>query len=651
MINSNNRIAVLSCHTENGAYPFLTQFAQANLLLPASQAHSSSYVMDVLGKDVPVVYAVSKLSSTPETVAQFRAHLLPNETISSLGSDGINTKLTAQSIAKICLWAKNNHFDAVVWKERAALATPQQTPKIPMGMNLPSNNYYTNCLIFRDVMKTASPWLTYNTTGESPWDTENLKHIPLDPQGYPLELPYKISASIPPQSVKFLINNHYKGRYVFLYDGIGEFAFHVPHEKKNGQVIITLNGSGDNSWIDIVKSTKGNHVRNIRILPENEPQDSSVFVPKFLEGLKGFHCIRFMDWMNTNFSPQKEWSTRSHVNDYSQGLEKGIAVEYAITLCNTLQTDAWFCVPHQADDDYITRFALLVRDQLNPKLKVYLEYSNEVWNWTFNQSQYILNNAPQANNSYVSTALQRINHKPADHPEKDAYMMQRTFKMWSDVYGEKNKHRLVRVAAVQHAWVDNTRRILQYLFKKDQHGKPVTDKIYETSLGAGCDAVSPGGYFCYSDEDVKRWESAPSNVTAQSILTAAETGYWKNSGQYTAETAKYAKAWKVDYVVYEGGQHINPPQSRDWSFNPAIWDAQIHPKMYDLYMKLFAQQASPDVDCKLFCAFSYVSLRKSKWGSWGSLESLDQLDNPGQLKKEAPKFKAIIDANKDPIKR
>lgn len=520
-----------------------------------------------------------------------------------------------------------------------------ETPKLPMGMNIPSNNYFTTCTIFRDVMKTASPWLTYNSSGESPWDTEKIKEIPLDPQGYPLELPYKISAAVPAQSVKFLINNFYKGRYVVLYDGDGELDFHVPNEKKNGQTVITLNGTGENRWIDIKRSKKGNHIRNIRILPENEPTEAPVFVREFVDGLKGFHCLRFMDWMNTNFSPQKEWSGRVHMDDYSQGTDKGIAIEYAILLCNILQADAWFCVPHQADDDYIVHFAELVRDQLDPRLKVYVEYSNEVWNWTFNQSQYILNNAPGANDAYVSDALKLINPKPSDHPEKDAYMMQRTFEIWSDVFGEKHRNRLVRVAAVQHAWVDNTRRILQYLFKKDQHGNPVSGREYETSTGAGCDAVSPAGYFGYSDEDAKRWEADPARVTAFDVLQAADTGFWKNSGQFTAQTAKYAKAWRVDYIVYEGGQHINPPQSRDWIFNPAIWDAQIDPKMYALYMKLFNQQASPEVDCKLFCAFSYVGIRKSKWGSWGHLENLEQLKDKSKLKAEAPKFQALIDVN------
>lgn len=520
-----------------------------------------------------------------------------------------------------------------------------ENPKLPIGMNIPSNNYSTTCTIFRDVMKSSGPWLSFNATGQSPWDTEKAQLIPKDPQGYPLELPYKVSNELPPQAVKFMLNNNYKGKFVFLYDGEGEFAFSVPNVTINQKTIITLDGTGENRWISIVKSTKGNHVHNIRILPADDPSETPIFVQGFIDGLQGFHCLRFMDFMKINFSTQKEWHNRVPMDYYSQGLENGVAIEYALLMCNILQTDAWLCIPHQADDDYIENFALLVRDVLDPKLKVYLEYSNELWNWSFAQSTYVLFNAPGANDPYVSDSLRMINPNGADHPEKDAYMMQRCFKIWSDVFGDKHKHRLVRVATVQHAWTDNTRRILQFLFKKDQYGHPVDEHIYDTSTGAGCDAVSPAGYFGYSDHDAKTWEADPKQVTSVGILKVVDKGYWENSGKFTAETARWAKAWNVHYVVYEGGQHVDPPQQRDWPFNEAIWNAQIEPKMYDIYMKLFTQQASHEVKCKLFCAYNYVGPRKVRWGSWGHLENLNQLKDPTKLKIVAPKFQALIDVN------
>ncbi len=71
---------------------------------------------------------------------------------------------------------------------------------------------------------------------------------------------------------------------------------------------------------------------------------------------------------------------------YTQSADRGIAIEYAIDLANTLKTDAWFCMPHKASDEYIREFAKMVKERLDPSLKSYVEYSNEIWNWSFGQA-------------------------------------------------------------------------------------------------------------------------------------------------------------------------------------------------------------------------------------------------------------------------
>ena len=59
-----------------------------------------------------------------------------------------------------------------------------------------------------------------------------------------------------------------------------------------------------------------------------------------------------------------------------------------IDLCNRTGLDLWLCIPHKTFDDfranptdnYWTSLAKLVKEQLNPSLNVYVEYSNETWN-------------------------------------------------------------------------------------------------------------------------------------------------------------------------------------------------------------------------------------------------------------------------------
>ena len=323
-------------------------------------------------------------------------------------------------------------------------AFSENIPKLPIGMNLPDINYYVEAVPFLDLKKSSSEWITFNASGSSPWSTENLDKLERDPQGYPLEIPAKINDG-PPQAVRFLINNSHPGRFRFLYSGQGAFYFSVPHVKENGETFITLDGTGENVWIDIISSKKGDHVRNIRIIPADLNGDPSVqlFNPLYSEGIKPFHCLRFMDWMRTNNSQQDTWGSRVRPDYHTQGGDNGAAIEHAIALCNELQSNAWFCVPHKADDDYIRQFAILVRDKLDPSLIVYVEYSNELWNWVFSQSQYVLKNAPGARDRYVSEDLNKINPQERDHPEKDAYMMQRVFKIWEEVFQPDQRQRLV----------------------------------------------------------------------------------------------------------------------------------------------------------------------------------------------------------------
>ena len=439
-----------------------------------------------------------------------------------------------------------------------------------------------------------------------------------------------------------MLNDFYQGDYAVLHDGEGEVSIGGrTSSRKDGILHVELSGKGQGLWLNIHRSKSGNPVRNIRILPAAQASAAAVptFHPGFLKGLQSMQSLRFMDWMGINASPQKKWADRVKVSEYTQAGERGISIEHALELANLLKADPWFCMPHQADDDYILRFSRLIKERLHPSLKVYVEYSNEIWNWGFAQAHWVGTNAPGADPA-ISTALRQVGktycQDEADycHPEKDAHMMDRTFRLWRTTYTGADTARMVRVAGVQHAWYDNTGRILKYLFGE----------------GKGCDAIAPAGYFNFEERHHKAWLAmAPSVVKAEMILDSVAAIFDSTSGKWTRENARYARQYKVDYLVYEGGQHMQPYMQGEHPYNEAVWDAQIHPRMYDLYMRNFRVHSLPEVDCKLFMAFSYVSARKSRWGSWGHLENYEVLDNPTGIKASAPKYAALLDVNTSKI--
>lgn len=91
--------------------------------------------------------------------------------------------------------------------------------------------------------------------------------------------------------------------------------------------------------------------------------------------------------MLTNGSPIQTWEDRPRMED-ATWTSWGVPAEVMIDLSNQIGADPWFTMPHMADDAYVSNFATLVRDRLHPRLKAYVEYSNEVWNFIFPQAQW-----------------------------------------------------------------------------------------------------------------------------------------------------------------------------------------------------------------------------------------------------------------------
>lgn len=134
-------------------------------------------------------------------------------------------------------------------------------------------------------------------------------------------------------------------------------------------------------------------VTDIRLLRpgyHNRPND--VYRQEFLNAVSHFPAIRFMDFVGTNnsnpdFPNKTEWNKRRLLSDV---LYDGVAPwEDVIKLANLTGKDIWINIPVAASDDYVSQLAKLFKDSLtNPGCKIYIEYSNELWNSQFKQYTY-----------------------------------------------------------------------------------------------------------------------------------------------------------------------------------------------------------------------------------------------------------------------
>lgn len=319
---------------------------------------------------------------------------------------------------------------AVTGVVQARQGQPSSNEDSALGINLGGVTYYSTEIVFVDLFKHSQTWKS-----QAPGKSYG--------QGGPLDLTedgwvrsLAEGGQFADSIVLSQINDRYiGGEYTCLYDGDGEINF--AHgisvlRQQPGRINIQVKPDQNLLSLRIVRTNPDNPIRNIRlILPGFEDTcDKQPFHPEFLARWAKFKVIRFMDWQRTNGSKQVSWSDRPTPNLQTQGIDSGVAPEYMIELANTLNADPWFCMPHLATDDYIRNFAQMVKKQLKPSLKVYIEYSNECWNSIFGQARYcrdkgkelaLSDNDYQAQLRYYSRRAVQI------------------FKIWEEVFGGKDR--------------------------------------------------------------------------------------------------------------------------------------------------------------------------------------------------------------------
>jgi hypothetical protein len=533
-----------------------------------------------------------------------------------------------------------------------ALPTNPAFPKLPIGMNLAGIADWEPGFPFCNLMWGARPWLTRNLDGSGPFATKTIEHFTLDENGYPLEVPVILPGQGQPQAVFTIVPNcGSAGNYVLLHDGEGEFeglGATTIVSAKRGRVI--LNMKHDGTLIEqlcIKRSKRGNHIRNIRILPvadEKIDLTAQPFRQEFLEFCKPFHCLRFMDWGSVNNNIEENWSDRKRPGFYTMIAQSGdpdgrwgppptpfqrlfaggVAIEIMIQAANATGIDPWFCIPHRATDDYIANFAKLVREKLDPKLKVYIEYSNEIWNWGFKQAGWMLQSklAGALVEAKGGKAWKDLSKTQGEgHPERIAALFRRAFAIWENEWRGPDRKRLIRVCTVQAAWFDASRRTLQWCIDN-----------------GGVDAISPSAYIGPDDKIYARWATLGSDLTPEQVISdlrAHISELRMHSGN--KDIVLYAKQLGIPYVSYEAGQHIQPKGQADLPYNPALAAAQTHPAMYELYVDLI--RFHRDLGCKMFGHYSSIGRQGTRWGSWGAKRSYSTLNS------DSPKMRALLAYN------
>ncbi len=276
--------------------------------------------------------------------------------------------------------------------------------KNEMGINLFYASDWCKENAFADVMKLGREW--YNVKSEK---------ATLDEHGWPTE-----DACV----IIWHGIDQMNGKYKLRFTGQADVAAYWLNSKFTNKVYdpVTNTTTVDFENLDNVHygvimnftNTKGG-VKNVQMMRPVDVGGSvcydfnTTFTTPFKNMFSKFSTIRFLNWSRINGCTDSTWISRTPQDYYWASKENRIIPwETVIQLCNETNCDGWINVPVKATDDYVRELALLFKKNLNPGLKVYVEYCNELWNSSGGFFSSYINNLNAAN-AEVATGNSSLN--------------------------------------------------------------------------------------------------------------------------------------------------------------------------------------------------------------------------------------------------
>lgn len=471
---------------------------------------------------------------------------------------------------------------------------PNQRPRL--GINLEDPSYYMAEVPFNDLGKVISPWNSSSGGGFA-----NGLPLASNSMGYPSgTFPFNHQAMF----VLTMNSGHPPGYYNVRWTPTG--------------VTASIDGATPNSFT-FLKGTGASHtqlfrfnsgITSLSITRSGDPFTDSdqIFQEPFLRRCRNYEVLRFMNWGVTNNARDLpvSWENRTPSGYYSHSITTGtgVALEYMIELCNQTQSDMWYCIHHQATTDYMIKAAELIKQRLQPGLKVYLEHSNETWNSAFSVFAY-------------STGV-GVGPPAITDPYARGFA-------W-------HVARTSQAAQIFKASGINTVSVL---------GVHVANPGFLSyAVGQGVQISGNIDAFTIAPYLGNTFYGLPHVVSGVKVYGTQWTlgELWRDLYQqrnYIRQWMTNARTYGKRLIAYEGGQHlgVSAAQHSDGALVQAFTDANRHPGMYDIY-RAFLQMWYEETSNELMVLFNSCQVY-DQYGNWGLMEYDNQPN--------APKYRAVMD--------
>jgi len=498
----------------------------------------------------------------------------------------------------------------------SATVTVTTTPPPPsgaanLGVNLGVVSDWDPGQPFADAMKSARHF----GSASAPYDEQ----APVDAQGWPTgDAGVVVMVGIPNMGGTYRLS--FTGNAAVSLVGAADAGTHVAnaaYDPGSHQTTadVVVGPAEVNLFLSFTGQAGG--VKDVQLLRPGHTA-GEIFSQPFLARLAKFGAVRFMDFTQANGNPQAEWADRSRPGYASQqkrpdGQGAGAAWEYVVLLANQAGKDIWINVPHQASDAYVTKLAQLLRygsdgvepyaapqaspayPPLAPGLKVYVEWSNELWNGGFSQSTWL---DAQTDAAIAANDTDLVyDGNTAHYAVKFRVVGRRSMQisnLFRGVFGDAEMMTRVRpVLPAQLANAGTLSEPLAYLAARHGGAAPY---LY---------AVTGAAYVTVFDDDA----GARADLTVDGIFAEMTSYAEVNAHTWMKTFAKLASDHGVKLVAYEGGQHLTGNGS-----TAAKLAAQVDPRMKDVLLLNYANWYASGGE--LFIYYNICS-GWSRYGAWG----------------------------------
>jgi hypothetical protein len=473
---------------------------------------------------------------------------------------------------------------------------------LPLGVNLEGIADWMHSPMFVDAIKTSRPF----GQPDQPWVDSGKMHV--DANGWPLEdAGSVIMSQVPNMGGDYHLSCIGKAEVVPVASNAQVTNVHYDSQLNKTTADIIVAPSSTQLMLSFTKTSGG--VKDIRLIRPGYPADSKqLFTNEFIAAIKPFTVLRYMDYADTNGNPTVNWADRCEPTDAQYTLGKGGPWEDAIALANQTGKEMWVNIPEEASDDYIRQMAALFKKELLPGRIVYIENSNEVWNWSFqqatrNQQEAEKEAADPKSTLRVDTGVQwdDPNNKWYWGTKRVAERLVKISEIWQTVYGKAALNKTIRPVLASQI-VNPFLLKLQVGYIAKVVGPP-RDYVY---------AVAGAPYFGLDDAMVKN-----TNASVDDVLDNLSGAVDTNVNKVIPPVVAIAKQYGLNCFAYEGGPDVGQ--------STASLDAKIaanrSPKMTDLlvtYLKgWYADGGS------LFMYFD-LSSAYGQWGCWGLMDDVSK---------------------------